>query len=383
MKILRKAQNLIEKSFVSINQNDSVLQGSTRWASSITWGLITTTGLSILWLSLAKTEEIVVANGTLVPIGSVQEIQMPLGGVIDDILVEDGERVQANQILIKLDTESTAERQLSIEKNIELKRKQLGLKESELSRYIKLNNDQLGTIQNKIRFEKEILNKFRSLADVGAAAELQYLQQRNIVQETKGKFRETKLDGLRQQAIIEQNIQNLKAEISSLYADQADIKMTLRYQVLKSPVDGLVFDLQPKGRGYIGRQTETLLKIVPINALEAKVEIPSSDIGFVRNGMKADISIDSFPATDFGVLPGKVTKISSDALPPDPAKQKNEYRFPATIALQNQTLNLKSGETLPLQPGMSLTANIKLRKVSYLQLLIGGFKNKTNSLREI
>ena len=39
------------------------------------------------------------------------------------------------------------------------------------------------------------------------------------------------------------------------------------------------------------------MKIVPFNALEAKVEIPSSDIGFVRKGMPADISIDSFPAT--------------------------------------------------------------------------------------
>ena len=73
------------------------------------------------------------------------------------------------------------------------------------------------------------------------------------------------------------------------------------------------------------------MKIVPFSALQAKVEIESSDIGFVRVGRPADISIDSFPATDFGVLLGTVKGIGSDALPPDERNQT--YRFPATIAL--------------------------------------------------
>ena len=125
------------------------------------------------------------------------------------------------------------------------------------------------------------------------------------------------------------------------------------------------------------------MKIVPYNALEAKVEIPSSDIGFVRKGMKVDLSIDSFPATDFGVLHGQVEQLGSDALPPAEGTNKAQYRYPAKIGLKTQFLSLRNGQNLPLQPGMSLTANIKLRKVSYLQLLIGSFRNKADSLREI
>ena len=125
------------------------------------------------------------------------------------------------------------------------------------------------------------------------------------------------------------------------------------------------------------------MKIVPTNALEAKVEIPSSDIGFVRNGMQVDLSIDSFPATDFGVLHGIVNHLGSDALPPEPSKRKLEYRYPAVISLKSQMLKQKNGKNLLLQPGMSLTANIKLRKVSYLQLLLGSFRDKTDSLREL
>jgi HlyD family secretion protein len=125
------------------------------------------------------------------------------------------------------------------------------------------------------------------------------------------------------------------------------------------------------------------MKVVPFNALEAKVEIPSGNIGFVRQGMPVDISIDSFPATDFGVLEGTVRQLGSDALPPDAAKQQQDYRFPAMIQLANQQLKLKNGQLLPLQVGMSLTANIKLRKVSYLQMLLGGFQDKADSLRRI
>ena len=99
--------------------------------------------------------------------------------------------------------------------------------------------------------------------------------------------------------------------------------------------------------------------------------------------MRADISIDSFPATDFGVIEGKVIRVSSDALAPDASIRRDEYIFPTTIALTSQQLNLKNGSNLPLQVGMSLTANIKLRKVTYLQLLLGNFQEKTSSLNEI
>lgn len=53
------------------------------------------------------------------------------------------------------------------------------------------------------------------------------------------------------------------------------------------------------------------------------------------------------------------------------------------IRLNSQQLKLKSGKVLPLQVGMSLTANVKLRKVTYLQLLLSDFKDKADALRQI
>ena len=150
-------------------------------------------------------------------------------------------------------------------------------------------------------------------------------------------------------------------------------------------MDGIVFDLKLNNPGFISQalSSEVALKVVPFSTLEADVEIPSNKIGFVRPGQPADISIDSVPASDFGVLEGTVASVGSDALPPDQQQLRQEYKFPAVIKLNSQQLQLSSGTTLPLQVGMSLTANIKLRSVSYLQLLLNTFQSKTDSLREL
>jgi len=383
MKWFQTIQNYLEESFKSKTNDESVLEQPQHWMQSITWALIGTSSFAVGWLALAQTEEIVVANGKLEPIGAVKEIQMPVGGIADKILVQDGQRVSKDQIVILLDAESTQKEIDSFQEAISLKTDQLKLKETELKRYLQMNSEEVQMLESNFALEQEILERFKFLADQGASAELQYLQQRNKVGEVKGRLMQTKVDRLRQSAILESQLKQIRTELTDLETKITSARITRKYQSLRAPVDGVVFDLKPKSSGYAARDTETVMKIVPFGQLEAKVEVPSSNIGFVRTGMKADVSIDSFPASDFGVLEGKVIRVGSDALAPDQSVQRNEYRFPTTIGLSTQQLHLKSGKKLPLQAGMSLTANIKLRKVSYLQLLLGSFKDKTSSLQEI
>ncbi len=380
---LKQGQNALDKAVKSSDHDESVLQQPRYWMRAITWGLIGTTAFGVGWLCLAKTEEIVVATGKLDPLGAVKEIQMPVGGIADEILVEDGDRVTAGQVVMRLDTESSSQQLKSNLQSIILKEEQLKLKTYELKRYQQLNDEEVTMLSGKLKLENEILSRYQELAEQGASSELQFLQQRNKVQEVQGKLSQTKVDRLRQTAILQQAIQRMKSELSDLQAKRTEAEVTLKYQALRSPVNGVVFDLKPRSTGYAAQGTETVMKIVPFDKLQANVEVPSRDIGFVRVGMPADISIDSFPATDFGVLEGTVKSVGSDALPPDQQKQRDEYRYPTTITLSSQQLKLKSGKNLPLQVGMSLTANIKLRKVTYLQLLLGNFQDTADSLREI
>ena len=373
--------------------DESILQQGRFWMRTVTWTLIGTTVFGVAWLALARTEEIVVAPGQLEPIGSVQDIQMPVGGVVAQILVKEGDPVKAGQVLMKLDTEASEEQRNSLEKTIKLKKEQLVLKDEEKRNYMQVNQEEVLMLESNLELQAEILGRLEQLEEAGAYSEVQILNQQNTVAEIRGKLMQSKAERLRQVALLDQQTAQLKSELADLNGRLVQSKVTLRYQQLRSPVDGVVFDLKPTSRGFTAQSTQTVMKVVPMGSLEARVVVPSNKIGFVQvpQGcpddrdacMTADISIDSFPSSDFGVLKGKVTRIGSDALEPDPQEQRQELSFPVTIQLDDQQLKLKTGSSLPLQVGMSLTANIKLRKVSYLQLLLGEFQDKAESLQRL
>lgn len=372
----------VETALERVGAQETALRPAQLWTRAVTWGLIATTAFGVGFLALAKTEEIVVARGKLEPLDAVKDVKMPIGGVTAEVLVKEGEKVKQGQVLLRLDAEASTERQNNLRESIQNKQSQLELKNKELQRFLQLNDSQQRTLASNLALQRDILERFRSLQREGASAELQFLQQRDRVVQTEGELEQTRDERLRQQAILNQQLQQLRSELAELRSQLSEQSATVRYQELRAPVNGMVFNLKAH-RGYVAQGTEPVLQVVPLDALQAVVEIPSEDIGFVKVGQPADISIDSFPANEFGVLEGTVKRIGSDALPPDQAKQRPDYRFPADISLASQQLLLKTGRQLPLQAGMSLQANIRLREVTYLQLLLGSFQQKVDSLRQI
>tara|TARA_B100001093_G_scaffold31639_1_gene27358 strand:+ start:1704 stop:2870 length:1167 start_codon:yes stop_codon:yes gene_type:complete len=363
-------------------ETSELLRPSRSWLQATIWTMLATAGFAIAWLVIAKTDEVVVAAGKLEPLGSVKDVQMPVGGVVQDILVKEGQQVKADQILLRLDTEADLDFRESLDETIALKKEQLNLKQEERLQYLELNSTEQRVLRENLVLQQELLERYRSLAEQGASPEIQLLQQADRVQQVEGQLDKIAVDRDRQLSQLDQQIQTLKSELSRLGSDRTGQVVKLRYQEIRSPVDGIVFDLKPSAKGFVARGSEPVMTIVPIDTLEARVSVPSNKIGFIHQGQATELSVDSYRATDFGVLEGVVRKIGSDALPPDPTTGVAGYSFPVDIQLKSQSLVLKDGQALPLQVGMSLTANIKLRKVSYLQLLMGGLRDRTESLRE-
>jgi len=394
-KYFNNAQDKIEKSFKNISFDESLLKQSGFWLKSVTWTLIGTSSFAILWLSVAKTDEVVVAIGKLEPKGDVKDIQIPIGGVIEEILVESGDSVDKNQILVQLDKEASFEKYKSFQNALEEKELQLEKNISILSLKKDQKEQELLLIQERIRSTAEkmdmnfiLLNKLEELYKEGGISKFKYFEYKINHDDIVSELSRLKIEKEISAGRISQEIKKLeseqaliRAEIASLKSELIAAKVTLKYQSLKSPVSGIVFDLKPTTEGYVAQSSEPIMKIVPFDELEADIEIPSNKIGFVKVGMPVEISIDSFPSSDFGVLMGNVKKIGSDALPPSQVEQRTEYKYPATIELEEQTFKIQNGSALPLQVGMSLSANIKLRKVSYLQLLFSNFEKKTDALK--
>lgn len=157
-------------------------------------------------------------------------------------------------------------------------------------------------------------------------------------------------------------------------------KLTLGYMELKAPVSGTVFELKPKQVGFVARESEAVLKIVPDDSLVARVYVTNKDIGFVRQGMKVDLRIDSFPFSEFGDIKGELVELGKDALPPDQIYPF--YRFPAKVKLE-QDFILAKGEAKKLQSGMAVSANILVRERSILSVFTDLFVPNLDGIKYV
>ena len=148
-------------------------------------------------------------------------------------------------------------------------------------------------------------------------------------------------------------------QLAQLENQISEARVTLSYQTLLSPANGIVFDLQPASAGFVVTGETPVLKIVPTDVLVVRAYVTNQDIGFIRTGMSVKVRVDAYPYNEFGELSGTVSSIGSDVLEPD--TQFNYYRFPVTIKLDSTSLQSK-GRSLPLLSGMSASVNIVLRK---------------------
>ena len=279
------------------------------------------------------------------------------------------------------------------------------------------NKVQISANRATLAIEENILNKLKGLAEQGGISQLQYIQQQKQVQDVTAEinkaFEEQKRlnfeiqQGQEQlkntiavsnKAVVDKIAENKKriAEIDSqlsksllenekhLAETNSKISQALSnfgYQAVRAPVAGTVFDLQAKNPGFVANTTQKLLQIVPTDSFIAEAFITNKDIGFVREGMKVDIRIDSFPYSEFGDIKGQLISVGSDALPPDQTHQV--YRFPVRVHLDQQSLVIK-GRNISLQSGMSITANIKVREErSVMSLFTEQFTKQVDSLKEV
>jgi hemolysin D len=185
----------------------------------------------------------------------------------------------------------------------------------------------------------------------------------------------TDIDGQLNKTIVE-----IDRKVADINTQISQAKMNLKYQDIKAPVSGKIFELKASTPGFVATTSEPILKIVPDTTLTAKVFISNKDIGFVKPGMPVDVRVETFNFSEFGDIKGQVVSIGSDALPAD---QAHPYeRFPATIKLDKQSLMVK-GKPAVLSSGMALSANIKLRTRTVMSIFTDAFIKQEDALKTI
>ena len=411
--------------------NQPVLLNKTRRNSSVlVWTLVGATSFATLWAFLAPLPETVAVQGKLQPASGVQELEAPQGGVVKQVLVKEGQSVAEGDLLIRFDARKAQAQlasaqtkrdglnnQLAINRALvgdvapeDLSANQAELlvkRREELVQNNAANEQALARSQARLKGLRQslataqtIAERYASLQVVGAASELRVLQAKTQVESLRSNLeaqeRENKrllsirdAEAARREAQRRREIEDSLRLMADLDREIRQAEVVLSDIEITAPVAGLVFDLNVQRGSVIQPSTEPkpLLKLIPQDDLQAKVYIPNSAIGFIQPGQRADISLNSFVASDYGFLPATVQRIGSDALTPDEQRRVlgtdvQGLYFPATLELSRQTLAV-GRRTIKLQPGMSLTADLRLRTRRFISAITDLLENKRRSLERM
>jgi HlyD family secretion protein len=422
-KLNEKVEGVVN--FLTIEQGEetwSNLDSSRKWNKVIIWTFVSFASFGFVWSVVARVDETVQSTGKLEPIGTTIDVKVPIGGVIEKILVTEGELVKKDQTLLELDTTAASAKLQALERvksqinaDIVLSKIQLGgeedigsLTSNQKLKLTSLNNEYNSRINasanavKQIEFQKisimenlksqkevlsireEILKNLEEVTEIGGLSKIKYLKEQQEVIQLRGRVESTKSELEKISATLaeaENKLANTIAaskidfsskieenvkQVAQIENQISDTKLTLKYQEITSPLDGLVFDLQPAAPGYVvGGNDKPILKIVPVDDLVARVFVSNRDIAFLKKGQLVNIRIDAYPYNEFGEIDGKIESIGSDVL--EPNEEYNFYRFPVTIKM-DQPFLLHKNKELPLITGMSVSVNIVLRQRPVISL---------------
>ncbi|KAA0968437.1 HlyD family efflux transporter periplasmic adaptor subunit [Aureimonas fodinaquatilis] len=349
--------------------------------------------LFVLWASVFELDEAVRTTGQIIPNERTQIVQSVDGGVVSEILVQEGQFVKAGQKLAVLERgranagyeESKARRaalraaltraraeavsgplifEESVKEYPEFVDSQRRLFEQ---RKIALD-DSISTLEQALEMSVEELRMTEALLKDGDVSKLDLLRAQRAVLELEGKLTEIKNKSV-QEARAE--VAKLEEELSSTAYKIDERQDILRHTDLKAPLDGVVKFLRINTVGGVLRPGDELMQIAPSDGgvmIEAKVD--PTKVGSLKLDLPAIVRIDAFDYSIYGSLVGKLTLISPDTLTDTAPNGQSMSYFRIHVLLDaDQSQNPKSSQII-VKPGMTATVDIMTGKRSVLRYLL-------------
>ncbi|GGI54679.1 HlyD family type I secretion periplasmic adaptor subunit [Oxalicibacterium solurbis] len=403
----------------------------------------------IVWATFGKLDIIATAEGKLVTQTLVKIVQPAESGVVRQLLVQEGDSVKAGQVLARLDPTLAAADKISISNDLSMQRMQVRRLEAELedqpmlfragddpklyahvqSQYTAHRQAYLDSLdqeksllikmQHERRSAGEIASKleqtlptyrktaeaYADLAREGYMGSLASAEkQRDFIEKTKDLDAQRATVASLDAAIASQKkrvmqIQSsykseLEKELAEIRARINQLEPNLDKTIyreglmdLKAPQDGVIKDLATTTVGAVVQPGTVLMSLVPKGEqLYADVEIKNEDVGFVQAGQYAQIKLAAYPFQKYGMLTGKVIRISADS---SESRQVNQNTgasssgmgngansvpyassYKARVQLDEQVLKGPDGNELTTTPGMQVIAEINQGRRTVLEYLL-------------
>lgn len=214
------------------------------------------------------------------------------------------------------------------------------------------------------------------------------------IQSTRAEKTAFERDWFRQ--IVEELVE-IERNISSLQQSAIKQEVLVQFTELRAPCDGVVHELAPFQDGSGVQEAEALITIIPLDStLRAEIDIPAKDISWVKVGDECRIKFDTFPFQQCGTMSGKILFISRDAFTDNPkgaaggtqndaGGRMSSEAVMTTYRAQTDLSGSLHGRAkgVPISPGMTITAEIKVGKRSVISYLVNPFtKALDEAIRE-
>lgn len=380
----------------------------------------------IVWASYAEIDEITRGDGDVVPYGQNQIIQNLEGGIVESILIQEGQLVKTGQVILKINNSksmSTAESNAMKFRELEAKRMRLHAQANDLdykSNKITLQSEleellydssrlefeakdasidkqiqqrkqeykeaqaKIKTLQKSLEFVMEEIAMTAPMVRQGVKSKVDFLQLKREANGIENEIESAELSLPRLKFAIEEyqekrieakqlfiniakkELNEVTAEISRLKTQQVALSDQVDRTMVKSPVDGIVQTLFVNTVGGVIKPGADLIEIVPTDKrLSLDIKIKPSDIAFIHPGAEVKVKISAYDYAIHGGLIGKVVKISPDTI----TDKKDNTFYMINVETDKNYLGTQENP-LHITPGMMASVDIITGKKTVMQYIL-------------
>ncbi len=390
--------------------------------------------LFILWAMLAQVDEVTAGQGKVIPSSKVQLIQASEPATVSELLVRSGQRVRRGQLLARLDdTQSAsalgqiqAETQSLQERSVRLqsegngtngalagdeaalsavRRQALGSRVSAFRSSAEQRRREaaeayatISSLQSSLVLAQKSVSMLEPLAAKNIVPQTELITARREVVDLQGRIAAAREQASRANAAVSealsqaneaqftfrQDALNERSQINAKIAVNEESLRGARGKLakneLRSPVDGIVNDVQVTTIGGFVQAGEKVMEVVPMgDKLLVETRIKPSDIAFIKVGDKALVKVTAYDFSSYGGLDGRVVQVSADSIYDDVERQA----YFTVIVETNRSFLIAAGRRLPITPGMMTDTQIITGRKSILSYLLKPvLKARSDALRE-
>lgn len=342
-------------------------------------------GILLVWALFAKLDIVASAEGRLIPETYVKIVQPSEAGIVQEILVREGQLVDAGQVLMRMDTKITDADVRAVRGEFDLKRLVLRRIDAEMggrpmlrepndppelfdqvARQQEARNQAyldavaqeqslLGKTRHDLQAASEVLKKlhetvptygrsaaaFEKLGKEGFYSSLAVEEKnRDYVEKTQDlRAQESTVSSLKASVVASErklaqitssyrsDLQNERVETESqfrkLLEERGKIEHKKDLLVLRAPQRGVIKDLATHTIGTVVSPGSVLMSLVPLDEpLQAEILVRNEDVGFVYEKQKVKIKLAPYPFQKYGMIDGVIAHLGPDAADPTSASAK-------------------------------------------------------------